>query len=308
MHRPERGDVLEPHLRGAVLADRHPGMRTAEDHARPADRGHADEVVCPRQERRERRCEGRPAAHLQPDRRRDELLLGDVHLEEPVRVRLPEDVRERRVGHLAVEGDDVSACRSDRGERIAVRLAGRDLAAELVARELERARRELVRLTGRRLPNLDPEVALAAELRDRFRRVVERLPVEAVDVLDRRDALALDRARDEHRRLAGRRDRFRVRAVDLLDRVPVHRDRVPAECLRALDVRVQIPADHRLAALAEAVHVEDRGQVVEVVVRGVLERLPHRALGELAVTAEHPHAERKAVEVLPRQGDADADR
>jgi hypothetical protein len=53
---------------------------------------------------------------------------------------------------------------------------------------------------------------------------------------------------------------------------------------------------HRLAALAEPVDVDDRDQVVELVVRGVLERLPLGALGNLAVAAERPDAERQPVE------------
>ena len=97
-------------------------------------------------------------------------------------------------------------------------------------------------------------------------------------------------------------------SVDRVEVVAVELDRVPAERLRSRDVRVEIPADHRLAALAEPVDVDDRREVVELEVRGVLERLPHRALGHLAVAAEHPHAARQALEVLRRKRHADADR
>ena len=45
--------------------------------------------------------------HLHPDRGRDHLLLGDVHLEEPLRMRLREDLGVGRVRDLAVEDDDV---------------------------------------------------------------------------------------------------------------------------------------------------------------------------------------------------------
>ena len=65
---------------------------------------------------------------------------------------------------------------------------------------------------------------------------------------------------------------------------------------------------HGLAALAEPVNVHDRGEVVELVERGVLGRLPHRALGHLAVAADHPHAEREPVEALAGDRHADADR
>ena len=99
----KRGDVLERHLRRAVLADRHAGVRAAERERRAADRRHADEVVGAREEGGERRGERPPADGLEPDRGRDHLLLGDVHLEVAIRVRLREDLRVRRVRDLAVE-------------------------------------------------------------------------------------------------------------------------------------------------------------------------------------------------------------
>ena len=87
------------------------------------------------------------------------------------------------------------------------------------------------------------------------------LPCQFSLVLDRLDALALDRVRDDHRRLAGRVPRLGVGAVDRLEVVPVDLDRVPAERLGPLRVRVEVPAVHGLAALPEPVHVDDRGQV-----------------------------------------------
>ena len=130
----------------------------------------------------------------------------------------------------------------------------------------------------------------------------------AVLVLDLRVALALDRARDDRRRPAGRRLGLAVRGVDCLDVVAVDLDRVPAERLEPLRVRVEVPAVHRLAALTEAVDVDDRGEVVELVEGGVLGCLPHRPLRHLAVAADHPDAERKPVEPLPRDRHADPDR
>ena len=70
-------------------------------------------------------------------------------------------------------------------------------------------------------------------------------------------------------------------------------------------VALHVPAQHRLARLAQAVDVDDRDQVVEPFPAGVLEGLPHRALGELGVAAQAPDAVRQAVE--PRAGDGDAD-
>ena len=127
-------------------------------------------------------------------------------------------------------------------------------------------------------------------------------------VLDGLDAAALQRARDDRGRPLADRLRLRVGALDLLDVVAVDRDRVPAEGAQAAHVGVEVPAEHGLARLAEAVDVEDRGQVVEALPGGVLDRLPHRALGHLAVAAQAPDAERQAVEPLAGQRHARRDR
>ena len=63
-----------------------------------------------REEGGERRRERDEPEHLHADRRGDELLLGDVHLEEPMRVRLREPLRVPVEGFdLPVERDDVPA-------------------------------------------------------------------------------------------------------------------------------------------------------------------------------------------------------
>ena len=137
--RTQRRDVLERHLRRAVLADRHARVRAAERERRAADRRHAHEVVRAREEGGERRRERSPAHGLESDGGGDQLLLGDVHLEVALGVCLREGLGERRVRDLAVDDDDVGARRAERSERVAVRLARRDLGAELVPRKLERA-------------------------------------------------------------------------------------------------------------------------------------------------------------------------
>ena len=148
-----------------------------------------------------------------------------------------------------------------------------------------------------------------AELGDRRVRVVERLAVEAVLVLDRRDALPLHRPRDDDRRLPARRDApGRTRASIASRSCPSISIAFQPNASARATYDVEVPADHRLAALAEPVDVDDRGEVVELEVRGVLERLPHRALGHLAVAAEHPDAARQALEVLAGERHPDADR
>ena len=167
---------------------------------------------------------------------------------------------------------------------------------------------KLLRLAGLGLGDLDLEVAVAAELLDRGVGVVERLAVLAGQVLDRLDALALLGAGDDRRRLALGRLGLRVGGLDLVDVVAVDLDRVPAEGLDPALVAVEVPAEHRLAGLAEAVDVDDRDDVVQALPAGVLEGLPHRALGHLGVAAQAPDAVGQLVQVACRHRDADRDR
>src|SRR5436190_19620877 len=95
-----------------------------------------------------------------------------------------------------------------------------------------------------RLADVDADVADAAQLLDRLVWVVERLPVPPLLVLDLLDALALDGARDDRRRLPVRLDRLRVGTVDLIEVVPVDLDRLPSEGASAVRIRIEIPAVH----------------------------------------------------------------
>ena len=137
--RAQRGDVLQRHLRRAVLADRDAGVRAARARASRCE-------IAPMRTKsyaRERNAANVDTNGVQPrtcmpDRGRHELLLGDEHLEVAVRVRLAEVLGVRRVRDLAVERDDVAADVGQRGDRLAVGLAGRDLVAELVGRQRRR--------------------------------------------------------------------------------------------------------------------------------------------------------------------------
>ena len=224
-------------------------------------------------------------------------------------MRVAEELGVGRVRDLAIHGDDVAAHIPEGAQRFAVCRARCDvLAAHFVRGQLPALDLERVWLVRFGLGDVDDDVPDAPELLDRLVGMVERLSVPVELVLDLLDALALERVRDDHGRLTVGVERLLVCAVDLLEVMSLDLDRLPAEGLCPLRVRVEIPAVHRLAALAEPVHVDDRGQVLELVEGGVLERLPHRALGHLAVAAQTPDAVRQLVEVLPGERDPDRDR
>ncbi len=165
-----------------------------------------------------------------------------------------------------------------------------------VARELglgQRLRRVVV------APRLYGELHVGvAQLGDRARQLVallHRLAVPVVLVLEERDAAPLERPRDDRERLALHRARAGKGVADLAHVVAVHHRGLPSEGVEPLLVDVDVVLVHRRAALAEAVDVDDRAQVVEPVEGRELRGFPHRALGRLAVAEERVDAARLAV-------------
>ena len=65
-HAAHHREILERHLRRAVLADRHAGVRAGELHVEVRDAGHADEVAGALEKARERRRKRDRAAAARP--------------------------------------------------------------------------------------------------------------------------------------------------------------------------------------------------------------------------------------------------
>src|SRR5215211_2873101 len=179
------------------------------------------------------------------------------------------------VADLSVECYYVVPGATESLEGSAVGPTGRLLGPDLPGRQLQstrHARGEVLARAWVGLAHLDDQVVGAPEFVQRRLLLVlrNRLAVQAVHVFEEGDPAALLGLRDDHGRSAGLLEGLRVGPVDLLGVVAVDLDRVPAEGLGAGDVVVAVPAVHRLPGLAEAVHVKDGYEVVELVVRGVL--------------------------------------
>ena len=85
-------------------------------------------------------------------------------------------------------------------------------------------------------------------------------------------------------------------------------DGMPPEGTGAGGVDGCIPTEVRRSPLAQAVHVQNGDDVVQLVMAGLVEGFPDGAFGQLAVTQQHPHIERQLVDVLAAEGHTDADR
>ncbi len=225
-------------------------------------------------------------------------------------VSLGELIRVGRVADLTVERHDPGVSSADRDECVAVGLAGRDLVPHRVRRRRGRAR---VRRGGRRGRSrvgeraANGQVAFAAQFGDGASGHVFRqgLAVPVLLVLDFGEPAALDGPGQDHDGLVaapvggggeGLVDLVEVMTVDLQDPGP--------ERLGAAGVGIEVPLELGGPALAEPVDVDDRDQVGQLVVRRLVQGLPDRALGHLAVPAQHPHPVREPVEVLAGQRDA----
>ena len=193
MHGPHHREVFQGHLRGAVGTDLGPGVGAAQPDVRRGDGRHPDEVVGAGEERGEGGGEGDVSAHGHADGGGDELLLGDVHLEVALGMRLGELLGVGGVAHLPVEGDDVAAG-ADRGQRLAEGQPGGDLGTQLVAGQAHLAAGPDPGGPGLRPRPADREVPFAAQLGDgplgHFRG--QRPAVPALAVLDLGEPAALD--------------------------------------------------------------------------------------------------------------------
>src|SRR5579862_8049999 len=137
---------------------------------------------------------------------------------------LREEIGSRRVGHLAVERDDVAAPAPERCQRMAVRLTRGHLVPELPAWRLRCTRLEAVRrLVVRWRHGVNPQIAHSAELFDRLLGVIERLAMVAGLVFNLLYPLALQCAGEDRcrptaclqRRSERLVDRVQIVAVDL---------------------------------------------------------------------------------------------
>lgn len=148
----------------------------------------------------------------------------------------------------------------------------------------------------------------AAQLLDGRGRVGQRFAVHAFAVLDVGHPASLAGARDDRGGAVRDGAHLLVRGVDGGDVVSVDLHRVPAEGAQPAPVRREVPAVPGGPALSEPVHVDDEGQIAEVLESGVLGRLPDGALGHLAVPAQHPDAVVQLVQALARERHAHSDR
>ena len=133
-------------------------------------------------------------------------------------------------------------------------------------------------------------MALPTQLPDRLLRLLLRhgFAVPALGVGGERDPVALHRTGDDQGG-SGAVGGLAVGGVDRGHVVPVDLDRPPSEGPGSGGVLVAVPLQHRGAALAQPVHVQDPDQTARLMERGVRHRFPYGALHDLRVAHQHPH-------------------
>ena len=244
-----------------------------------------------------RNVETKILEHMQNVKKTNILII-----DKPFRKGLLELDRVRRVLDITIERNDLRVRLAELDKTSAVGETCGDLFAELVAGrrgELDlggdgrRHTLQVGRLDGqqfvRQLARFVDNVRLD-RLAHLGRLLAERLAVPRLVVLDLRKELALEGLGDDARGLALVRGSLVQRVRDGRDVVAVDDERVPAEGLGALAVHLDVVLVHGRLALAETIHIDDVHQVVELVVAGERHRLPHAALGTLAITADAVHS------------------
>src|SRR6202022_1519049 len=121
-------------------------------------------------------------------------------------------------------------------------------------------------------------------------------------VLDFPEPFPPEGARNHNRRLAGCLPRLLQGLVDLLQVVAIDDDRPAAEGLNSVTIDIRLPFVLSRSALAEAVDVEDGGEVRQSVVAGFVEPFPDRTFRQLAVAGESPDGIGQLVELAAGDG------
>src|SRR5919109_2991246 len=229
-------------------------------------------------------------ANAHTNGRGDQLLLGDEHLEIALRICLSELFGKCGVADFAVHGDHGGPC-AQRLESIAIGLPGSYFVSFLVCRQ------GYVRLpifdrghAGFGFLAVDPEVTDATELSNSALRHIgwQRLPVPVLLVLDLAEAFAFDGTGDDHGGLTSSLPGLFQCLVDLLQVMAVDDDSAATEGLHPIAIHVGLPLILRWTTLAEAVDIEDRGEVGQPVETRLIQPFPDRALGELTVARQGP--------------------
>jgi hypothetical protein len=205
--------------------------------ATEGDSRHPDEVVGAGEERSEGGREGDISADGHAHGGRDELLLGDEHLEVALGMRLGEVLRVGGVVHLPVQGDHVAAG-ANGSQRRTEGPPGGDLGARLVTRQAHLAAGPDPGGPAFRLRPVDDEVALAAQLGDGPLSHLrgQRPAVPALTVLDLGEPAALAGAGQDHGGLA-RLAHGGERLVDFVEVVPFDGNGTTAEPLNPLGIK-----------------------------------------------------------------------
>src|SRR5262249_59768514 len=96
---------------------------------------------------------------------------------------------------------------------------------------------------------------------------------------------------------------FGIGLVDLLVVVAINLDGVPAECSRPLGIRLRVPLELGRATLSQTVHIKNGRQIIELVIPGLVQRLPNRALSRLAIPEQNPYMVGQLVQIFAIEGD-----
>ena len=307
---PKQSKVFKAHLRGPVLSDGYPGVRTHKLDVAVRILTHPDLVKSATQEGGKSGNERQLAPVRNTDRCSHHVLFCDIHLEESLRVSFLESRRHRRIANFTIQADNRWKCGINANESVAEGISRSNGLAQRVIYISCRLGFDCFRKQVFRFLYFSSYRSVNfSQFRERPFKLIplQGHSVPAILIFQERNSFPFDGFGNDHQRLARDVQCLMVSLQNFRERVSVDGNGFPPKSRNPLGIGREIMSVHRCSALPQTVYVENPDEVVQLVVRRDLQGLPLRAFSHFAVPQKHVRFVRKLVEIFPANGHADPD-
>ena len=256
-------------------------MRADEFDIQAREAGEAHEIRRTREKTGKRGSECDLSCSREAHRHAYHVLLGNVSFEEPIGCDFLEELRVRGVLDVSIGTDHRLIVLPDLSKRLRRGFASSDFFAELILRGSDVPVRRVLFGFAARFGRFGLRGVGLDELLFQFGNCfvgfvfLQRLPVPAVVILNERHTLALERLGEDDSGPSFGALRLLEGFKKFADVMSIDDKSVPSEGRPALLINVHMVLKHGGLTLAETIHIDDRAEIIDLVMERHFSRLPH---------------------------------